>query len=379
MTRRYRHSFEEDHDDVMVYRPESFEFPPARGRREIEVESDGSIREFRIGRGDAPEAVVGTRLEVALLDHDVIEVRTGPKGCRGAHPAARLAVVERLDVVAAQRDPAIEALLTQLSGEAYRALLVEITTPRSRHSLGPGFRAAVAAAAGRLDALGYTVARAPIAVGSGTSTNLIADRAGTGPVGDRGVVLVTAHLDSVNHEDGPDGAAPGADDNASGSAGVLEMGRVLSGRTWRNDLRLILFGGEEQGLFGSREYVAGLDAAERARIRAVVNMDMIARRNTASPGVLLEGAAVSQKLIDALAATAATYTGLAVSSSLNPFASDHVPFIEAGVPAVLTIEADDSANTDVHSARDTLATLDPELPLEILRMNVATVAGELDR
>ena len=88
---------------------------------------------------------------------------------------------------------------------------------------------------------------------------------------------------------------------------------------------------------------------------------------------------MSQRLIDALAAAAATYTGLAVSSSLNPFASDHVPFIDAGVPAVLTIEADDSANTDVHSARDTLATLDPELPLEILRMNVATVAGELDR
>ena len=50
-----------------------------------------------------------------------------------------------------------------------------------------------------------------------------------------------------------------------------------------NDVVLILFGGEEQGLFGSMQYVEGLTPADRQRIRAVINMDMIGRDNTAAP------------------------------------------------------------------------------------------------
>ena len=129
---------------------------------------------------------------------------------------------------------------------------------------------------------------------------MVADRPGTGPE-PREVVLVTAHLDSINLDGGPDGAAPGADDNGSGSAGLLALARALAGRPTALDLRLILFGGEEQGLFGSLAYVAELPAAERTRIRAVLNMDMIGGRNTPEPGVLLEGAEVSQDVIDALA------------------------------------------------------------------------------
>ena len=134
---------------------------------------------------------------------------------------------------------------------------------------------------------------------------------------------------------------------------------------------MILFGGEEEGLFGSLRYVAALPAAERARIRAVVNMDMIGCRNTPDAGVLLEGAAVSQDVIDGLARAAATYTDLAVQVSLNPFNSDHVPFIDAGLPAVLTIEAADDTNHRPHTADDTLDTVDGDLALAILRMNLA--------
>jgi Zn-dependent M28 family amino/carboxypeptidase len=185
-------------------------------------------------------------------------------------------------------------------------------------------------------------------------------------------------LDSVNLRGGPAAAAPGADDNASGTAGVLAVGRALAGHTGSHDLRLILFGGEEQGLFGSLHYVAGLDPAERNRIRAVVNMDMIAARNaTPEPSVLLEGAAVSQGVIDGLAAAALAHTSLVVQTSLDPFNSDHVPFLDQGVPAVLTIEGADGANEKVHTERDTLEFIDHALALEILRMNVAFLAQVL--
>jgi Zn-dependent M28 family amino/carboxypeptidase len=101
--------------------------------------------------------------------------------------------------------------------------------------------------------------------------------------------------------------------------------------------------------------------------------------NSASPTVLLEGAAFSQSIIDGLSAAASTYTGLMVQTSLNPFNSDHVPFIQKGVPAVLTIEGTDNANHAIHSARDTLDRLNFDLALEILRMNTAFVGEALVR
>jgi Zn-dependent M28 family amino/carboxypeptidase len=180
---------------------------------------------------------------------------------------------------------------------------------------------------------------------------------------------VTAHLDSVNHEN-PSGAAPGADDNASGAAGVLEIVRCLAGHDHAQNLRFILFGGEEQGLFGSSAYVAGLGSGHG--VRTAVNMDMIATINaTTGPTVLIEGGPISQTLIDNLAVAAETYTGLAVQTSLHFANSDHVPFITAGIPAVLLIEGNDSANTHVHTARDTVDRLNIDLMAEIVRTHLA--------
>ncbi|GAA4287654.1 M28 family metallopeptidase [Georgenia daeguensis] len=273
--------------------------------------------------------------------------------------------------------PGAGELLDTLSEREYTDWLERLTAPHTRHSLRAGFTETAATAAAALAALGYDVAHEEITVGPvGRSENVVAHRHGSGPA-PRRLVVLAAHLDAVNHADGPDGAAPGADDNASGAAGVLETGRVLAALDHHHDLRLILFGGEEQGLHGSRQHVAALAEPVRRRITAVVNLDMVARRNTAAPGVLIEGAPVSRALVDDLVAAAATWTDLTVSTSLNPFASDHVPFIDAGLPAVLTIEDNDRVNTDVHTAGDVLATLEPALALQILRMNLAVLAERL--
>jgi len=106
-------------------------------------------------------------------------------------------------------------------------------------------------------------------------------------------------------------------------------------------------------------------------------MDMIASLNSPTRSVLLESAPLSQTTIDGLSEAASTYTDLEVEVSLNPFASDHVPFIKADIPAVLTIEGADSTNHNIHPANDTLEKLDYDFGLEILRMNVAFIAGEL--
>jgi Zn-dependent M28 family amino/carboxypeptidase len=157
----------------------------------------------------------------------------------------------------------------------------------------------------------------------------------------------------------------------------MQVATALSrARDLAHDVAFLLFGGEEQGLLGSRYFVENLPPADRARIAGVVNIDMAGSKNTAEPSVLLEGAPLSQAVINQLASAAATYTDLETQVSLNPYASDHVPFIDAGIPAVLTIEGADSAYAHEHTARDVPNRVDFELHRQITMMDLAWLATE---
>lgn len=179
--------------------------------------------------------------------------------------------------------------------------------------------------------------------------------------------ILCGHLDSIHKED-IQFQAPGADDNASGSAGVLEIAEQLALNDYPNNLAIILFGGEEIGLTGSKYYVSELPADQE--LLGVINMDMIGRKNGNDYGVLIEGADVSKVLATRLSQIASDYTSLLVNISFNPYASDHVPFIERGYPALLTIEASDSSNIDIHTEHDTLDKVDYDLMSEILLANL---------
>jgi len=273
--------------------------------------------------------------------------------------------------------PGMQANIGAVSQVTYSSYLSSLVNFLTRHSLSSQFTSAATWSADQLQSLGYQVELLPIDVGRASSYNIVADRPGS-ESGTRKLVLITAHLDSINVRGGTAAPAPGADDNASGAAGVLEIARVLAEHSAKHDLRLILFGGEEQGLYGSRQYVSGLQENERTRICAVINMDMVATLNTESPAVLLEGAPVSRTLIKELAEAAATYTSLTVQISENPFNSDHVPFIDELIPAVLTIEGTDSSNNNIHTANDTLDHINCGLALDIVRMNLAVASKLLE-
>lgn len=300
--------------------------------------------------------------------------------CYGLVPLEGDQVVFEERGAAAARAPVpfVEALADRLARPAVKASLEKLVSFGTRQSTSAGYAAASTWAREQLDAMGYATSLQTVSVSGVSSRNVIADKPGSGP-GTRSVVIVTAHLDSINLQGGPSAPAPGADDNASGSAGVIEIARAFTDHRSVHDLRFILFGGEEQGLFGSKHYVAGLSPAERAKIHAVVNMDMVGSLNSPARTVLLEGASLSQPVIDGLSESASTYTQLTVETSLHPFASDHVPFINAGVPAVLTIQGADNANRTVHSGNDKLEKIDYAFLIEILRMNVGFVAGAIGR
>ena len=354
-------------------------------RREDDVTRDQMyvvVQNGRLFQQHNPEITVlhdrGRYLLVKIDPKKANSLSQKHETCYGLYPLEDNQVVFNSQKAVATRAPSssIQKLVNKIDRASFDSSLTKLTSFTTRHSTSAAFFEASSWAQTQLKNMGYVTRRQNVAVGNGESLNIIADKQGKGS-GARKVVIVTAHLDSINLAGGPTAVAPGADDNGSGSAGVLEIARVLQNHSGTHDLRLILFGGEEQGLFGSKHYVGSISKAEKKRIHAVVNMDMIGVTNTATRTVLIEGAPISKTVIDDLSKAAATFTQLKVETSLTPFASDHVPFINAQVPAVLTIEGADSTNDNIHSERDTLDKIDSEMALEILRMNIGFVAAAL--
>jgi hypothetical protein len=275
-------------------------------------------------------------------------------------------------------DPAIRALVDQLSRDRVKEVLESLASFYTRFWTSSLYRRAASQMKDRLNNLGFTARLASFE--SGRGSNVIADKRGLGS-GNRKLVLVTAHLDSIGTADGDIVAAPGADDNASGCAGLIEIASIFQNHRNEHDLRLILFGGEEIGSVGSKDYVANLSSNDRRRISAVINMDMIGFVNSSSQRVLIEGDHISQHVIDGLLESAATYSNLTtIQTSLCSGESDHVSFIDRNMPAVLTNEGTDfppRIDPRIHSPNDTINTIDYDLALKILQMNVGYIAKEL--
>ena len=102
-----------------------------------------------------------------------------------------------------------------------------------------------------------------------TDYNVIAELEGKN---DANVVMAGAHLDSVIE-------GPGINDNGSGSAALLETALMMANSNPENTVRFAWWAGEEQGLVGSADYVAGLSQAERDRIAVYLNYDMVGSPN----------------------------------------------------------------------------------------------------
>lgn len=277
-----------------------------------------------------------------------------------------------------QQVPFVQSLVDELKRAEFERILRLLTSFPTRFSISSQYMEASSQMEILLRNMGYQTCLYPIQIDGKNSRNIIADKLGGGSIS-RDIVLVTAHLDSIGEADEEHLPAPGADDNGSGSAGLMEIARVFQTHQGHHDLRLILFGGEEQGCIGSLKYVESLSAAERDRIKAVVNMDMIGFLHSSSQKILIEGGPFSLRVIKGLLEAAATYTRFSSVQTTLEYSdnSDHESFIRDHMPAVLTIEGVEGTNCNIHSANDTIETINCDFALEILRMNVAYIASEV--
>jgi hypothetical protein len=108
---------------------------------------------------------------------------------------------------------------------------------------------------------------------TGDGVNLVGLCRGSGAK-DNGVMVISAHYDHLGIRDGV--LYPGADDNASGVAVVLELARRCVVSPWSHDALFVAFDAEEQGLQGARAFVAAPPFAKE-RLALNVNLDMVSR------------------------------------------------------------------------------------------------------
>jgi Zn-dependent M28 family amino/carboxypeptidase len=164
-----------------------------------------------------------------------------------------------------------------------------------------------------------------------TDYNVIAEMEGTN---DANVVMAGAHLDSVIE-------GPGINDNGSGSAALLETALMMAKVKPENTVRFAWWAGEEQGLVGSTDYVAGLSPAERDRIALYLNYDMVGSPNYIfmvydadestfeAPVPIPPGSTAIEDLYESYY----TLIGEPYDDSAFDGRSDYQAFIDAGIPS----------------------------------------------
>ena len=194
------------------------------------------------------------------------------------------------------------------------------------------------------------------------------------------IVIIAAHLDSMPEE----GPAPGADDNASGSTGVMLAAASMAGYSFERTIRFVLFTGEEYGPSGSRVYADECSEKEED-ILGVLNLDVMGWDENNDSIMFLNTREVSVNdayqgdvdIANAFIDVTREYNIplTVIVEEYETSESDTQSFWDAGYPAILIIEDEtNESNPNWHEPTDTLATLNLPYCTKIIKASVGTAA-----
>lgn len=190
------------------------------------------------------------------------------------------------------------------------------------------------------------------------------------------IIILCAHFDDISEQ--PTVWAPGADDNASGTAVLMAAANILRRHAFAYTIRFAHFSGEEQGMLGSKAY-AQLQRSANADIVGVLNLDMLAWDSDAAPVMELHAGMRQDSYQVALA-----FAGVIADYSLplqpeikragSITASDHSSFWTYGYPAVLAIEDWQDFNAHYHTTGDRVSAFNVPYYTAMARASLGTVA-----
>ena len=263
----------------------------------------------------------------------------------------------------------IPALVAEVSRERLRADIQSLQDFKTRYASTSQCEAAGDFILRRFRQLGLDASAEPFTFETFyESRNILAVIPGR--LAPKRLVLACAHYDSTSNK--PLQSAPGADDNASGTAAILELARVLAGEKFDFSIVLLCVSAEEWGLYGS-EYHARQARRQGADIIGVVNLDMVAYPSSARVLDVI-GNRQSEWLANRFISAAQPYMTLRLQKVIDPSLSwsDHSSFWDQDYAALCGIE--DSDNPYYHKTSDTLDTLDMSFALEAIQAALAAVA-----
>jgi hypothetical protein len=302
---------------------------------------------------------------------------------------------------AAPPDPGIDALLHQVDPERlmdhtralYNFQTRHVSSPQDDPTRGIGaarqyikevFQSYSALAQGRL-----TVWEQPFTLTWNEQPtlqhNVVCTLQGVGS--GAGVIIIAAHYDSASYDTDPATFAPGADDNATGVAAMLEIARIMSQAPHRATIIFVAFAAEETGRQGSIRFVSDYLKQYDIDVRAVLNLDSIgnihgANNETNDRQIRLfsddDNLSPSRQLSRALHLIAGTYMP-DLQVIVQPAADregrwgDHMSFAMQGYAAVRLIEAiQDPARQN--NSRDTIDIVTPAYFTRATQVTLATLA-----
>jgi hypothetical protein len=258
--------------------------------------------------------------------------------------------------------PDLSALAGQVSADRLLADIQTLEGFGSRHVEAEGHDLSRDWLVSELEGMGLEVELHSFTQSGVSGENVIARLPGEA---DGGIWIYSAHYDSTSNE--PTTAAPGADDNASAVAAVLEAGRILGPLGRRDAIWLVLTDAEESGSLGSLTLAEELAAAGEP-VRGVIAPDMIGYWPLGEGDAFdILGDRSSEWMVDGMSEVA-DRLGVAHKTWIEHgycYGDDHTRFQEEGIPAISPMDCVEAHNVPssgehtphYHKTSDTSETL----------------------
>jgi aminopeptidase YwaD len=172
------------------------------------------------------------------------------------------------------------------------------------------------------------------------------------------IIVIGGHIDSAEPE------IPGADDDGSGSAVVIEATHVFGKRQMQSTIVFCCFGGEEQGLIGSKHFVSSfpdIDSVvmmlqiDMANGLGILDMDPNAHKSSSAPKWLVSAAVEEYNNLGYKHLRYSTHFNSLNYSLTDGPGSDHEPFLQKGIPAIAFIS---DVSKPIHTPRDNFENFD---------------------
>jgi len=279
----------------------------------------------------------------------------------------------------ADPDPHVAEFISRLSLDDIQASVERLSTYNSRNSNSPDTVQAANWLRGYMEQFGCQNVQL-IPFRAGWAPNVVCEIPGTDPSAP--AVVVGAHYDSRStNVNSPTQRAPGADDNGSGTAAVLEILSTATGLirdegfSFQRKIIFAIFAGEEQGLVGSAALATSY-VNNDVDLTAMVNLDMIGYPDNAFPQTLywMSGATTSSLTQLAIELTR-TYLGEnTLLATTGACCSDQQSFYSRGYPAASIFESRTASNNpNYHQSSDLPATVNFQHVLRNTRSAAALI------